>query len=300
MIVRYPTEDYLDRAGPHWHRYFLRGLKEMPDCQVVISPELSAVCKTPHEHLTVAEFCENDRTVRCWFDWDEWENPQYDKADSRDLYFRVNLKPSDYCGRVFPIGQCCALGTDHDYLRGLAGFRELKDAHDYNHGIIAMFRAGRRDRRVAAAQAIHDHPEWKGLAILKKWKADSDLPAHLVGKLLSRGLHWKAQAHSKIAVALPGNGETEHLDWTWRHTEILGIGACMLTIKRNTVWVGEPSDCWIEMDRNLSDFTEKVDYYLAHDADRERLAARGRRYYEEYLSPRAMVRWVLSKVRGAA
>ena len=74
------------------------------------------------------------------------------------------------------------------------------------------------------------------------------------------------------------------------------MGVCCLSIKPNCVWVGNPQNCWIEVERDLSDMEEKINYYLAHDDERLQIAANGRAYYDAYVAPEAMARYVIAQV----
>jgi hypothetical protein len=46
---------------------------------------------------------------------------------------------------------------------------------------------------------------------------------------------------------------------------------------------------------DLSDLASKLRYYLQHDADRERIAAEGRRYFDEHCAPDRQVRWMIDE-----
>jgi len=115
----------------------------------------------------------------------------------------------------------------------------------------------------------------------------------IVGPLLPFKDHLYEQARTAVNIALPGVGG----DWTWRHVELMGMGACMITVEPEYVLPGLPERPYIECNRDLSDLGDMIDALLTHPAYRREVAAAGRRYYEAELSPAAMARRMIEAVR---
>jgi len=289
--VLYPTEAYLGVVGPHWHRYLQMGLSRA-GYEVIVDSALDAACGN---HTTAFDVLINEATVRCVVQW-EWRAKGFENKDPAELWFAVDLDPADQGDRILPIGQCCAQKGGFRFIRELDRLRALADQHDYGWDVLAVFRAGMPGRRVDAVRTIRGHADWRSLTAVAPFRRGDTVPDDVRGGLLEYIEHYEAQCRSRIALALPGEGGVEHLDWSWRHTELLGMGVCCLSIKPNCVWVGNPQNCWIEVERDLSDMEEKINYYLAHDDERLQIAANGRAYYDAYVAPEAMARYVIAQV----
>lgn len=87
-------------------------------------------------------------------------------------------------------------------------------------------------------------------------------------------------ASSRLCLHLPGNGPFTH-----RVAEFLGLGSCMISLRFSTeLHVPlEPGVHYVEIADDLSDLVEKCRYYVDHAEERERIARRGRDYFDRYL-----------------
>lgn len=291
--VAYPTEDYLGRVGPHWHRYLLRGFR-LIGCPLQLDPVLTALSDN---HLTVIDIRVDGTTTRCFLDW-EWKARRFHLAEDGGLYFATDLDVADHSDRVLPIAQCCSSYDDFLFLRELPRLRVRVDEQKYNLDIVAIFRAGTlaQGRRVPAVRMIRQRKDWRSLTAVAPFRTGDPVPDDVRGKLLRFMEHLEALTETKLALALPGEGTVMHLDWSWRQTEIMAMGVCCVALRRNTSWVGDPQGCWIEIERDLSDLEDKIDYYLDHDDERLEIAANGRAYYDAFVAPEAMARYLVNKV----
>jgi hypothetical protein len=87
-------------------------------------------------------------------------------------------------------------------------------------------------------------------------------------------------ASARLCLDLPGNGSFTH-----RVAEFLGIGSCMVSLRRETI-LHVPLEAgihYVEIADDLSDLVEKCRYYIHRDEEREAIARTGRDYFERFL-----------------
>lgn len=248
----------------------------------------SVTNKTAHPIDVVYE----DFTQRIYYDMTDFTHECYNFVMRQPdaIYFKTSMLPEyrDKYPRMRPIGQIIAEPKYADYLDGL---RKEKRARAYNYDIIGIFATTNYDLRIKAVEIINSK-NWKSLAwvwntFLKRPKA----PSALVKTQLGIREHLRLQSHTKLCLALPGIG-----DWTFRHVEVMGMGNCLVSPKPQVLLPGNPENCWIQISRDFSDFVEIVDYYLKHEDERECIAHNGAIYYENYLSPTAQAKYMLSVI----
>ena len=75
----------------------------------------------------------------------------------------------------------------------------------------------------------------------------------------------------------------------------MGMGCACIRPEPEHQSPGDSSICFIAFKQDMSDFEEKIDYYLIHDREREDIAKAGQRYYDEYLSPEAQAKYILNR-----
>lgn len=181
-----------------------------------------------------------------------------------------------------------------EFLDLLPELRETKDRKRY---LLDYFFCGWHDDRGLRMKCVKEftrHPEWNGLAGLQPFKHHTKVLPHLSIERFSYEDHLFAQATTKLNLALAGGFA---LPWTsFRHVELWGMGAAMLTVKPDCVIPGNPENCWIEFKRDMSDFTEKVNLFLRDDELREQIAANGRKYFDEWLTPEKHAQYFIDKI----
>lgn len=291
FLVRYPTERFMTSAHS-WYAYLLLGFREA-GARVEIDPALDAQSRSKLGfQVTAIDVAWRSRTRRVYYDWCDFDknHPQLIRQHTPEaLYFKIMCRPEHRPLGIRPIGQTISRMGYFGFLGDLRAAVKAPPTHD----VLAVFRTTNFDLRTRAVEIVRAGP-WRSLAFVINYDRRPQAPRSLQGpKLLAYPHHLRAQARSRICLALPGVGG----DWTWRHTEILAMGACLLTVEPEYLPVGHADRCWIECRRDLSDLADKLDFWLANDAARQEIAARGRAYYERALSPVASAVRILEAVR---
>lgn len=212
--------------------------------------------------------------------------------DGEAFYFKVHTKKEDLgkYPRFYPMAQ--SAGSVKFPTRLLryrrSGFPEME--HDV-FGIFANSDAGLRVKVVDMVR----RQNWKSKCwILPKY--DRGLPSsEFQGPKLPFEQYIDELARSRIVIALPGGVRKSWL--TFRHVEAWGFGRCCVTTNpTNRVVLGDPKGIWVEFKEDLSDFVEKINHCLSNSMEREMMALNGRRYYYDYLTPRAHARYIIETV----
>lgn len=277
-MVRYPTEN---SCLVGWHGWLLRGFREIGE-RVELSEELGAwtARKAKNEHRFVIPM--DVHGVRVWYDFFENEPARHfaQIAAPSDVYMKIQVAPG-MPKRIRVIGQCAAHPEYEDVIAGLDGAQ--------HHDVTFIGRVTNFSLRVKAVEMLRGMTGVKAQAWLEPYRRNRAAPpGHLAGPHLSYEEHLAVQKQSRVCLALPGVGAP----WTWRHTEILGLGRCMVMPRTDYARPGNSSGAWAECEPDLSDLPEVVEHLLGNDGEREQIAANGRRYYEKHLSPAAQARYV--------
>lgn len=236
-------------------------------------------------HIAALDITEGGETRRVWYDFSDFRR----SFPMGGPLFKVQAVQGE---PVLPIGQ--GVGAAHEYLEMLTALRDLA-AVPPQQNVAAVFsntdKTGLRDRAVRTLKS-------RGLSgpigLCRFNGLRSEPPEDIRASRLTARRHWIEQAISSMCVALPG----VEGDWTWRHTEVLGIGRPLLTLQTDQTMPGNWRGCWAEAKRDLSDLGDRVSGLMADEAERERLGRLGRWYYETSLRPDRMVRRIIDESRG--
>jgi len=228
------------------------------------------------------------RRQRIWYDFGDFSRHYYEKTTKgNDLYFKIQLHKKDqHYPRIYPIGQItCGL----NFLQVLPEFRTLRKKQNFIYDVIGIFRASDHGIRTRAVEIVNSK-KWKSLIGMAYFRNRLPIPEKIARKKFNYEHHLRLQCRSKICLDFPGVGG----EWSWRFTEILGMGCFCLRTKPFHACPGEPQNCWGEINSDLSDLAEKIDYYLNNETEREQIAKNGLQYYEKYLSPEAQAKYILN------
>jgi hypothetical protein len=284
-----------------WYEYLLRGFETL-GCRVTLTASNTVASKriplSPGfpKSVTITNFDiqfpgQKPRTV--WYDWSDFKegfSPEF--MQPNDLYFKIQFH-KDFLKfkNVFPIGQTI---TKMDYFRYVDELRAAAHGTPRKWDIVSVLRSTNVDGRVKMVEALRK-TNYKILSGITERSCNKlSFPQSLAMDKLDYIQHLKEQSLSKIAVALYGVGG----DWVWRHTEILGMGICLLTLESDYLMPGNPVNCWIEVKRDLSNLQEKLYEYINNDKKREEVAMNGRCYFEKFLSPAAQAKYILEKAEA--
>jgi hypothetical protein len=287
--IYYPKENFLDqpRLQEQWYGYILRGFKEI-GCEIVFSDEKTknSRCELTNCY-TVFDLCVGNRRIRCIYDWSDFVKVNWEQLPDYDLLFKIQFHKSHLNRhKMRAMGQTVALLKYFDVMPDLR--REvIKNAYSYD--INAVLRATNVKERSKCIKTIKatGRNVIAGLSERANYVIDEDI----LIKRMEYVEHLYTQTHSKINVAMFGIQG----DWTWRHTEILGMGACLMTLRSDYLLPGNPAGCWIEIKRDFSDLADKAEYYLTHEKERLEIAAAGRNYFDKVLSPAAQAKYIIDE-----
>jgi len=224
---------------------------------------------------------------RIWYDISDFVIHYYEEITrGDDLYFKIQLHKRDqHYSRIYPIGQItCRL----DFPQKVFKFRAIQEKQNFIYDVIGIFRATDHGIRIKAVGIVKSK-EWKSLVGMAHFRNRPPISENIARGKLDYEEHLKFQCESKICLDLPGVGG----DWTWRSAEILGMGCFCLRTKSDQVLLENHEKCWGEVNPDLSDLTEKIDYYLVNEKEREEIARNGLQYYENHLSPKAQANYFL-------
>lgn len=285
--VRYPSPAFMESALS-WYEYPLKGFRDI-GADVTIDPDLDDQSRSKLGYQVTAIDIEwpGQKPRRVYYDWCDFDSNHPHLIAEHDppaLYYKVMCRPSMLDLGIRPIGQTVSRMAFFDHLES---FREATSS-EANNDVTAVFRTTARDLRCKAVQIVRDGP-WTSIAHVWDYPRRNPAPTDIVRHMLPYADHLHTQSQSKVNIALPGVGG----DWTWRHVELLAMGAFMLTIEPEYLLPGNPVGSIALCDRGLSNLADMIQFWLDNEDERRAMAARGRAYYEESLSPAAMARTML-------
>lgn len=231
------------------------------------------------------------RCQRIWYDISDFSKHYYENTmKGNDLYFKIMLHKKDvHYDKMHSIGQIACRMNFHDMIPELDVIRQKQE---FTYDVIGIFRATNYDIRTKAVEIVKSQ-SWRSLVGMAYFRNRPLIPENIAHKKLGYEEHLRLQCRSKICLDFPGVGG----EWSWRFTEILGMGCFCLRTKPVHACLGEPQNCWGEVKRDLSDLTEKIGYYLANEEARNEIAKNGMNYYKDYLSPVAQAKYLLNIAR---
>lgn len=231
-----------------------------------------------------------EKRRRVWYDTGCFVNHHgYERlVEGDDLYFKIRMTKEHRAKypRMFPIGN--RVTRPQEYFNLLSQLRTASRNGKYKYDIIGIQRLTNYKMRLKSVQLILAQP-WASVAWLTP---HSNRPAVPDGLLKYHKFAYNKylflQAHTKIGLALPGVG-----DLTFRQMELMAMGRPCLISEPSLTPVAPADGAWIEVKPDMSDFVEKVNYYLEHDVERETIGVRGQIFWENHYSPKGQARYIL-------
>ena len=203
------------------------------------------------------------------------------------LYFKNHLHESIKRPNVFSAPNS---PSRMEYYEHLPRLRELKDKKDYLYDFMFIGWHDDDGTRMECVREARQQP-WKDLTGLMPFKHHTTVPEKLEVPRMPYLEHLEAQSRSKICLALPGGRALPYC--SFRQVELWGMGCAVLSVRPDCVLPGDPLKGIIPFKKDMSDFVRVVDHYLKDDEARERIAAAGRNYFEEFLTPKANALYIL-------
>lgn len=269
-----------------WHDYFREALLAL-GLKIEISEGLWEGYPDIHGVLPFDVIWKSGEKQRIWYDISDFVKHYYEMVmGGNDLYLKIQLHKKDqHYQRIYPVGQItCKL----NFPQELPSFRAIQQRQDFIYDVIGIFRDTDHGKRRKAVEIVKSE-RWKSLVGVAWFRNRVPISKEFVHKKLIYEEHLKLQCRSKICLDFPGVGG----DWTWRSVETLGMGCFCLRAKSDQVLFENHNKCWGEVNPDLSDLAEKIDYYLNNEAEREQIAKNGLRYYENHLSLKAQAKYFL-------
>jgi hypothetical protein len=293
ISIYYPYNTFLKMPfEAQWYGYILKGFRDL-GCHVCFTEN-----NTKKSHYGLNDTITNfdikfaDKTKTVWYDWSDYKDGLHiEYMSAGDVYFKIQFhKYFNRLRNVYPAGQTV---TKMEYFTKLPELRQIAQSANKKWDVVAVFRATNTDSRLKFIRALKK-TEYKTLAGLTERNGNVSDTTILMEKI-DYNEHLLQQAQSHISAAINGVGG----DWVWRHTEVLGMGVCLLTLESDYVMPGNPKNCWITVKRDLSDLNEKLNIYLNDKNQRDKITAAGLKYFDEYLSPMAQAKYIIEKVLNA-
>jgi len=180
-------------------------------------------------------------------------------------------------------------------------FERLRENADYKYDVLAIFRnsdyINGASRRQKCVETIRGIKGINALSGLQRFRNHPDIPDGLkTDKLFYEEYLW-SMSRSKIVIGLPGCASINFNGWCWRDMETLGMGRLLITVKSPLVRPGNFWECCVTVKDDLSDLTEKIDYYLKNELEREDIARKGREYFDKYINPVRVAEYIIETTK---
>ena len=217
----------------------------------------------------------------------------------RGYYFKTHLALEDKgkFKRVYPMPQATSnLKIFHE----LPGLRNSWQRGRFKHDIVAAFINSDDGTRQKAIEIIRSQ-KWRSQAWMIRHQRlqRPAIPDELIGGKLPYVDHLYLQSRSLLSLALTGAMMGHGASCSFRHVEVWAMGGCLITTPPETVFVGSPKDCWVEIKADLSDFVDVVNWAIAHKKICRRIANNGKEYFDKCLTPKAHALHVLRTIQEA-
>lgn len=207
-------------------------------------------------------------------------------------YFKIHTKPGDI--KRFRIIPAPNTPSSIDFLDDLPRLRRIREMKKFDWDFFFSGWCSANGLRIKACLMAYNKPNWISYIGLQDFKHHRSAPAKLKKPRMDPFEHWANQARSRINLALPGGAA---LPWvSFRHVELWGIGAAVLVYKPDYFLFGQPEQCWIEFNRDFSNFFKVVDLFLESEDARETIAAAGRQYFDDFLTPEKQAAYFVKAV----
>lgn len=182
-----------------------------------------------------------------------------------------------------------------EYLDILEDLRKIKDDTTY---ALDFFFIGWHDDdglRLWTVKKARSQKTWRVVAGCMPFKHHTTVDQKLQLPRMEYDKYLKTHAVSKINLALPGGRALPFM--SFRHVELMGIGAAVLTRRPTSVPFrkGVFDDCVIYY--NKENFVDIVDYYLKNEKEREKIAMNGRNYFDDHLTPKRHALYMIHRIR---
>jgi len=209
-------------------------------------------------------------------------------------YFKIHIWPKDI--KRFRITAVPNTPSTPEFLDYLPQLRAAKDRKVYDTDFFFSGWCSANGMRIKACRMAKQSLEDKAYCGLQDFKHHRAAPPELKKVRMSAFTHWMSQAASKLNLALPGG---RMLPWvSFRHVELWGIGAAMLTYPPDYYVFGKPGNCWASFNRDFSNYKDVLEYYSFHNSEREEIAANGRAYFDEYYTPEKQAEFFIKAARN--
>lgn len=230
---------------------------------------------------------------RVWYDVGCFVNHHgYEKLMSpEDIYFKIRMTPEHKkkYPRMFPIGNRAT--RPQEFLSLLPSIKKERANKIFKYDIIGILRLTKYEMRLEAVKIILDQP-WKSIAWVTPHPGRPRPPSkYFKAQKYPYDQYLRMQAQTKLGFALPGVG-----DLTFRQMELMAMGRPCIITEPSLQPVAKSNDSYITIKNDLSDFIDKVNYYLIHEEEREEIGRKGMKFYNRYYSPEGQARYVLKTI----